>query len=194
MIDAHFHVWRQADLPWLAGPVQPRIFGPYAPIRRDCPMTEYLSDIAGTGITRAVHVQANRAPAQANRAPAQADWAPAQADWAPAQAEAKARFIEETAQETGWPHATLAYADMTVADARPHWTALQGSRACGASASSSIGTTPRSTALRPARTCAPTPPSSPMSRGWPTMAGRSICRCSPARCALPSGWSIPVRR
>ena len=98
MIDAHFHVWRQSDLPWLTGPMQPRIFGPYEPIRRDYPMSEYLSDIAGTGITRAVYVQAN---------------------WAPGQAEAEARFIEDTARETGWPHATVAYADMTVPDARP---------------------------------------------------------------------------
>jgi predicted TIM-barrel fold metal-dependent hydrolase len=98
MIDAHFHVWRQADLPWLTGPMQPRIFGPYEPIRRDYPMAEYLSDIAGTGVAKAVYVQAN---------------------WAPDKAEDEARFIEETALETGWPHATVAYADMTVPDARP---------------------------------------------------------------------------
>jgi predicted TIM-barrel fold metal-dependent hydrolase len=32
------------------GPMQPRIFGPYEPIRRDYPMAEYLEDIAGTGV------------------------------------------------------------------------------------------------------------------------------------------------
>ena len=98
MIDAHFHVWRQADLPWLTGPMQPRIFGPDEPIRRDYPMAEYLANIAGTGVTRAVYVQAN---------------------WAPGQVEAEARLIEKTARETGWPHALVAYADMTVPDARP---------------------------------------------------------------------------
>ena len=41
------------------GPMQPRIFGPYEPIRRDYPMAEYLADIAGTGVERAVYVQAN---------------------------------------------------------------------------------------------------------------------------------------
>ena len=35
IVDAHHHIWRQADLPWLVGPMQPRIFGPYEPIRRD---------------------------------------------------------------------------------------------------------------------------------------------------------------
>jgi len=98
MIDAHFHVWRQADLPWLAGPIQPRIFGPYEAIRRDYPMAEYLEDTAGQGITKSVYVQAN---------------------WPVERAVAEAEWIEHLAQETGWPHATVAYADMTVADARP---------------------------------------------------------------------------
>ena len=46
IIDAHHHIWRQGDLPWLDGPMLPRIFGPYEPIRRDYPMAEYLADIA----------------------------------------------------------------------------------------------------------------------------------------------------
>ncbi len=103
MIDAHFHVWRQADLPWLMGPMQPRIFGPYEPIRRDYPMAEYLADIAGQGITKAVYVQAN---------------------WPVERAEAEAEWIERLGLETGWPHATVAYADMTVADARPAFDRL----------------------------------------------------------------------
>jgi predicted TIM-barrel fold metal-dependent hydrolase len=98
MIDAHFHVWRKADLPWLMGPMQPRIFGPYEPLRRDYPMAEYLADIAGTGVTKAIYVQAN---------------------WTPDRAEAEAAWIEQLALDTGWPHATVAYADLTVPDARP---------------------------------------------------------------------------
>ena len=27
IVDSHFHIWRQEDLPWLMGPMQPRIFG-----------------------------------------------------------------------------------------------------------------------------------------------------------------------
>lgn len=98
MIDAHFHVWRQADLPWLAGPMQPRIFGPYESIRRDYPMAEYLADVTGLGVEKAVYVQAN---------------------WPPDQADAEAAWLESVALETGWPHATVAYADMTAADVRP---------------------------------------------------------------------------
>lgn len=98
VVDSHFHIWRQADLPWLSGPMQPRIFGPYEPIRRDYPMAEYLADIDGQGIEKAIYVQAN---------------------WPPGMAEAEARRIEDVALDTGWPHATVAYADMTVEDVRP---------------------------------------------------------------------------
>jgi predicted TIM-barrel fold metal-dependent hydrolase len=98
IVDAHFHVWRQADLPWLSGPMQPRIFGPYEAIRRDYLMSEYLEDIAGTGVTKAVYVQAN---------------------WPVDKAAEEASWIESLIAETGWPHALVAYADMTVPDVRP---------------------------------------------------------------------------
>ncbi|MEM8876806.1 MAG: amidohydrolase, partial [Pseudomonadota bacterium] len=44
IIDSHFHIWRQRDLPWLLGPERPRIFGPYKPIKRDYLIDEYRSD------------------------------------------------------------------------------------------------------------------------------------------------------
>lgn len=97
VVDAHFHVWRQQDLPWLEGPMQPRIFGPYEPIRRDYPMAEYLEDIAGTGVTKSVYVQAN---------------------WPTDRAEDEANWIETLVSETGWPHGLVAYADMTLPDVR----------------------------------------------------------------------------
>ncbi|MCA3565492.1 MAG: amidohydrolase family protein [Methylocystis sp.] len=98
VVDAHFHVWRQADLPWLTGPMQPRIFGPYEPIRRDYPMAEYLADCAGTGVEKSVYVQAN---------------------WPVERAEAEVAWVESVALETGWPHAIVGYADMTAPDVRP---------------------------------------------------------------------------
>lgn len=98
IIDSHFHVWRQQDLPWLSGPMQPRIFGAYEPIRRDYPMTEYLADTAGTGVEKAVYVQAN---------------------WPVDKAGDEVAWLQQLASETDWPHAVVAYADMTVADARP---------------------------------------------------------------------------
>ena len=32
VVDAHHHVWRRADQPWLQGPTVPRIFGTYESI------------------------------------------------------------------------------------------------------------------------------------------------------------------
>lgn len=98
IIDSHFHIWRQADLPWLVGPMQPRIFGPYEAIRRDYPMREYLDDLAESGVEKSVYIQAN---------------------WPVDRAEAEVAFVESVALETGWPHAIVGYADMTVPDVRP---------------------------------------------------------------------------
>jgi predicted TIM-barrel fold metal-dependent hydrolase len=62
IVDAHHHIWRQDDLAWLKGPMQPRIFGPYEPIRRDYPIEEYQADIAGTGVESSVYCQTNWPP------------------------------------------------------------------------------------------------------------------------------------
>lgn len=98
MIDAHFHIWRQADLPWLVGPMQPRIFGPYEPIRRDYPIEEYLADCRPEGVEAAVYVQAN---------------------WAPGRALDEVAFVAEASRRTGFPIRIVAYADMLADDVRP---------------------------------------------------------------------------
>lgn len=102
VVDAHHHIWRQADLPWLLGPMQPRIFGPYEGIRRDYLMPEYLREINGTGVVKSVYVQANWAP----------NWAADEVAW-----------VSGVAEETGWPHGIVGFADMTgrltQGDARP---------------------------------------------------------------------------
>lgn len=97
IIDAHHHIWRQTDLPWLLGPTQPRIFGAYDAIKRDYPVTEFLDDIAGSGIEKSVYVQAN--------------WA---ANWF----EDEVAWVQQTADESGWPHGIVGFCDMTQKDAR----------------------------------------------------------------------------
>jgi len=98
IIDSHFHIWRQQDLPWLIGPMVPRIFGPYDPIRRDYPIKEFLADQEASGIEKAVYVQTN---------------------WAKEDFEKETAWVQETADRIGWPHAIVGYADMTVDDVRP---------------------------------------------------------------------------
>ena len=91
IVDSHHHIWRQRDLPWLLGPMQPRIFGPYEPIRRDYAIEEYLGDIEGCGIAQSVYVQAN---------------------WAPARAVDEVAWVQAEADRTGYPHAIVGYADL----------------------------------------------------------------------------------
>ena len=98
VVDAHHHIWRRADLPWLNGPFQPRIFGPYEPIRRDYSIGEFLADIAGCGVTKSVYVQAN---------------------WAKDAFEDEVAYVERAATETGYPHAIVGYADFLSSDVRP---------------------------------------------------------------------------
>ncbi|WP_420404261.1 amidohydrolase family protein [Nisaea sp.] len=98
MIDAHHHIWLQKDLPWLLGPEQPRIFGPYAAIKRDYTIEEYLDDIAGLGIEKSVYVQAN---------------------WAPNWFEDEVAWVQLVADAHGWPHGIVGYADFTGPDVRP---------------------------------------------------------------------------
>ncbi|MCF3936241.1 amidohydrolase family protein [Acuticoccus sp. M5D2P5] len=97
IVDAHHHIWRRADLPWLLGPTQPRIFGPYDPIKRDYLIEEFLEDIDGTGVEKSVYVQANWSP----------NWFVDEVAW-----------VSRCAEESGWPHAIVGYADMTQEDAR----------------------------------------------------------------------------
>jgi len=96
-VDAHFHIWRRDDLPWLSGPMQPRIFGPYEPIRRDYLIEEYLLDIAGQGVEAAVYIQAN---------------------WPAGRAEEEVAWVSSEAERTGWPQAIVGYGDLTREGAR----------------------------------------------------------------------------
>jgi predicted TIM-barrel fold metal-dependent hydrolase len=98
IVDSHFHIWRQSDLPWLVGPMQPRIFGPYESIRRDYPVKEYLADCRSAGVTEAVYVQAN---------------------WSPERFIDEVEFVSDAADRTRFPIAIVAYADMLAEDARP---------------------------------------------------------------------------
>jgi len=98
IVDAHHHIWRRRDLPWLDGPMQPRIFGPYEAIRRDYPIAEFLADLEGTGVTQSVYVQAN---------------------WAKDRFEDEVAYVQQAADETGFPHGIVGFADFLADDVRP---------------------------------------------------------------------------
>jgi predicted TIM-barrel fold metal-dependent hydrolase len=91
IIDAHHHIFRQVDLPWLLGPMVPRIFGPYEAIRRDYPIAEYLDDLKTSNVVGSVYVQVN---------------------WAKSRAIEEAVWVQSVADAVGWPHAIIGYADL----------------------------------------------------------------------------------
>ena len=104
IVDAHHHIWRQADMSWLSGPMQPRIFGPYEAIRRDYLVEEFLDDLADTGVVKSVYVQAN---------------------WPKDQFEDEVAWVSEVAERSGWPHGIVGYADVTIDDIRPQLDRLK---------------------------------------------------------------------
>lgn len=91
IVDAHHHIWRRADQPWLNGPMVPRIFGPYEAIRRDYPVDEYLADVGNTGVVASVYVQTN---------------------WQPSRAVEEVQWVQEIADAHGFPHAVVGFADL----------------------------------------------------------------------------------
>jgi len=95
-LDAHHHIWRLNDLPWLSGPQVPRIFGPYQPICRDYSIDEFRRDIAGCDVVKSVYVQTN---------------------WPAGQSYDEARWVQSVSDATDWPHASVAHADLADPDA-----------------------------------------------------------------------------
>lgn len=91
LVDAHHHIWRQADLAWLQGPPQPRIFGEYAAIRRDYPIEEYVAEARAAGVVRSVYVQTN---------------------WPAGREEEEVAWVQSVADRHGFPHAIVGYADL----------------------------------------------------------------------------------
>lgn len=90
IVDAHHHIWRQADLAWLNGPMQPRIFGEYESIRRDYPIEEFLADVTPCGVAASVYVQAN---------------------WPAERGFDEAQWVQSVTDAHGWPQAIVAYAE-----------------------------------------------------------------------------------
>ena len=101
IVDAHHHIWRQNDLAWLKGPMQPRIFGPYEPIRRDYPIEEYLADATPAGVEASVYCQTNWPPRVGSK-----NGELTEVEW-----------VDAEAKRSGWPHAMTAYCNLLAEDA-----------------------------------------------------------------------------
>jgi predicted TIM-barrel fold metal-dependent hydrolase len=95
IIDAHHHIWRLSETPWLHGPPVPRIFGAYDAIWRDYGIDDYLADARSSGVIKSVFVQVNVAP---GKEVAEATW------------------VQSVADKNGFPHAITAFADLSSPD------------------------------------------------------------------------------
>jgi len=95
-VDAHHHIWRVQDLPWLSGPMIPRIFGPYDSLRHDYTGADYAADVQPLGITQSVYTQAN---------------------WPLEQSVEEVAWVHEQYEQTGFPTAIVGSADLYSPDA-----------------------------------------------------------------------------
>jgi predicted TIM-barrel fold metal-dependent hydrolase len=96
-VDAHHHIWRTQDLPWLSGPMIPRIFGPYESLRGpDYLASDYAADVRPHGFTQSVYVQAN---------------------WPLERSLDEVKWVHEQHEETGFPSAIVGSADLYSPDA-----------------------------------------------------------------------------
>ena len=91
IIDAHHHIWELQRIPWLSGPMQPRIFGEYAALRRDYLAEEFKRDLTSHGVTKSVYIQINVAPGDEV----------AEVEW-----------VQGAADHNGVPNGIVAYADL----------------------------------------------------------------------------------
>lgn len=80
---------------WLSGPQVPRIFGPYEAICRDYAIEEFRADTAGCDVVKSVYVQTN---------------------WPAGKSYEEARWVQSVSDDTGWPHANVAHADLADPD------------------------------------------------------------------------------
>ncbi|MDP2242200.1 MAG: amidohydrolase family protein [Burkholderiales bacterium] len=95
IIDAHHHIWRVAKVPWLNGPQLPRIFGDYGALRRDYPVSELLADMQSSNVVKSVYIQINVAPGNEVE----------EVEW-----------VQSVADESGFPHGIVGYADLAAPD------------------------------------------------------------------------------
>ena len=95
IVDAHHHIWRVNEVPWLAGPKVPRIFGDYDALRRDYLVDEFIGEIAPHGVVKSVYIQINVAPG-------------CEVD--------EVRWVQSVAGAREFPHGIVGYADLAAHD------------------------------------------------------------------------------
>jgi predicted TIM-barrel fold metal-dependent hydrolase len=118
LVDAHHHLWDLArpGYAWLRRDGDPGTtawIGDYAAIRRSYLIDDYLRDAEGCGLVKSVHVESG--------------WGSGDSSW-------ESRWLQETADRHGFPHAIVASVDLSAANAEAHldrhlqWPNVRGVR------------------------------------------------------------------
>lgn len=98
-IDAHHHLWdlRENNYPWLEGPPFDAHFGSSDHLPRPYDLARYLEEVAKQSIVKSVHVEAGHDPSDPVR---------------------ETRWLQALADDHGYPHGIVAFADLTAPNAR----------------------------------------------------------------------------
>ncbi len=101
IIDAHHHLWdlQACHYPWLMAKGVRRFFGDPTPIQKNYLIKDFFADMADLPIAGSVHIQAGT----------QEDQAVAETCWL--------QSVAESATGRGFPHAIVAFCDLSTADA-----------------------------------------------------------------------------
>tara|TARA_Y100000590_G_scaffold456226_1_gene606413 strand:- start:8105 stop:8998 length:894 start_codon:yes stop_codon:yes gene_type:complete len=97
IVDSHHHVWKQKDIEWLQGPIQPRIFGDYTNIKKDYLIDNFIDDVSEYGVEKSVYIQCN---------------------WPIDRYLDEAKFIDQCYNASGWPSAFIGYCNLLDKDAK----------------------------------------------------------------------------
>lgn len=96
IIDSHHHLWEWKNYPWLTAPMTPKMYGDdYSGLRQDYLVGDLQSDFGSNKIIKSVHVQAN---------------------YDPSDPVGETNWLQNVADNSGFPHAIVGYADMTNPD------------------------------------------------------------------------------
>ncbi len=97
IVDAHTHLWDldKNHYPWLADPIEGVWFGPYDAIVKNYLVPDFLKDVGQCQVAKTVHLQAMFDP-------------PNHAN--------ETRWLQEQADQTGYPNAIIGFADFSQPD------------------------------------------------------------------------------
>lgn len=97
IIDAHHHLWdlEKNYYPWLPDDVQPAAFGNYSDILHSYRIDDYLADTRGQKVVKSVHLDVK---------------------YDPADPVGETRWLQGVADEHGFPHGIVGYADLAAPD------------------------------------------------------------------------------